>query len=320
MAQASDEHQTDHSRPTKPRRIVLAGWPSRSFEKIVSLLHSINPTALDGRENGGINPFTERLVVPKDPANVDFIQSQVGYDESFRVLIFIETLESVLARSLADGQPAMETARQWVTIVEPLLAMCRADRSRVRIIATDDAIHAPACFAEYLSETLGWPLSYANDLNVDAKHRWDDFYLMVATQYVREQFDLNEFAQELDISRDFHPARRPRIEVDWSAVLSDVETVRRENCVLVELLHKLQMDLEHNVLQLKAQEDSTRDMSRKLAESEARQNESIQKIVGLERRLANRTRALENMMKSTSWKITKPLRSTMELLKRVIGR
>lgn len=311
MAAAVDTEGEVRLEQSIPGRIVVAGWPDSSLSEIVDLLQRIGPASWSVRsgEACGVNPFRERLVIPPNPGDVDWLREELGHDDGAVLLLFIENAQTLLARKLSEGAPLQESAKEWHAAADRLLRLAEGSDDRVKVIAADEAVSAPASFTDYLSGVCRLPLSFKSEVGVRTRFKWDDFFLMVAGQFLQEQRDLRALARDLQQRRDFRPGGRPNLRVDWSAVLADVSAMRRENCALVELLHRLQMTLEQNMLELKNQEEAARDLARQL---QARDEE----MARLKSQLLNSTRdvdqlkaSLDALQRSTSWKITEPIRT-----------
>lgn len=290
---------------TTPSRVILAGWPSESFTQITAFMRSIRPesAATQIQNQPIINPFAERLIVPKDPCDIETLRQELAQSDKAVLLIFLEDLETVLADQLRSGSSGFESADQWHYIADRLLGLAERESSRVKLISADEALHAPASFVEFLSRELLWPLQPASQLPLKSKQKWDDFYLMAATHYIRERPELSRLATDFREKRAFRSVNPPQ-SADSIAVVNDFEALRRENCVLLELLHKLQMDLEDAVLQRSKRDDSIRDLTRKLTEASEE--------------AAALKRSLKTIRESTSWKLTQPLRTAVVGLRRIL--
>ena len=309
-------------------KVLLAGWPTDRVSEMYRWLRQIGPklTPSTSQHPDRPNPFTDRIAVPRSPSDVDLIKNDISRDQRSTVLIFIEELASILARKLSqDSKAGLGYADEWEAATDRLLAMADHDPSRVKIILTNDALFSPFEFVEYLSKTLSLPLAFFSPPEITRRNKWDDFYLMVANRFIQEKDQLNRLTKQLALSRDFVPTGAPWGNLDWSAVVDDVETMRSENCALLEMLHKVQLEFENTMVelgeaqdQLKEQKDrqATLDDVRQALDQEQLRSQQLQaKLQSEEKSHLQTQQMVQAIFASTSWKVTAPIRGLVEKIR-----
>lgn len=266
--------------------ILLAGWPTERVAKIHSLLATVVPqtSAADDTDRTLQNPFSERLSKLRQPADIDFVRRELSRNENSMLFVFVEDLASLLARELAKGSDAdLGVAREWQVSTDRLLAMVDRDDARAKIISIADVEAFPGAFVDYLSGLLSWPLRFAVEPDAYSRSKWEDFHLLIAKQYTQDHLDLRRLDAELQARRDFVPLPSPghSTRVDWSEVLHDVTSVRQENTVLLEMLHRVQSEYEQSMLKLGDSDEAKKQLTADLAAAQEKSSTLAGKLTNV---------------------------------------
>jgi hypothetical protein len=124
----------------------------------------------------------------------------------------------------------------------------------------------------------------------------------LARLHVSGDEELFRASEELRSKRLFETPSHSESVADWLSVCHEIESLRKENGLLVGLAHRLQSQLEENIL--KSGKDSEQ-----IAELQ-------QKFEKMAEDLAGQNEVLRRIRSSTSWRVTRPLRKAVSLIRR----
>lgn len=293
------------SAATLPDTIIVGGHPSTLFDYVTTTLKRVVPGD-EGKPLADSTFFSERLLIPGDPSDVFGLKELLEYEDGHALYLFLESPEAVLGRALRDEQNLSETAREWHAVTDRLLHLTEEYPSRVRPFITEEVLASPAAFADAVAATEGVSLVYSGARVAPERDVWEDFYMLAAGQYVAERRDLSGLRQSLFAKAKRLPAGRERVAIDWSRPVAGVRALRKENRILLDRLHWLQMQYETTFLKLQKEEDVLRDLRNRVDDKEAQ--------------LVRLNRKIDQMRKSTSWRLTLPIRVLSRLFRKVVRR
>jgi len=331
-----------------PRRIIVGTSPRDTrVNEIRALLKMVRPARSGAAVPGDQNAFSESLVFLHDPSDAEALRRALHHDPDSVVLLFMGRPASVIAHALSEGNAPSAAAESWRTATERLLVIADTEPNTA-VVVTDDALYAPAALAAFLSDWMSWPLrviDYA--AAVSTTSRWEDVLLLAATQYVQDRPELASLADELEQRRNFLPPASAKT-IDGVSVIQDIHALRQENTVLLDLLHRLQIELEQNAQTLGQREDELRSarqdaadrlqqirgLQKQLEQNARTHSQSAEKlgkqaksgkqqIQKLSRELKQRdadllriSRQLDAIQHSTTWRVSAPMRRLIDSVKR----
>ena len=280
--------------PSDP--ILLGGWPESAVDTVESVLSGFQPTAISNDvENSELNPFKARLRRFSSSAQVDELEQAVALNDRTIVILCLPDIHQVLADEAGSGAFAGGCEGQWTNALNAFVRLRERDPDRVFLVLPEDALSSPQQFADALSEHVGYRLNVTGEARAVPLDRWRSLYQRLARMCIAEDEELSRASAELRSERLFVTLHQLEPGMEWLAVSHEIETLRKENGVLVELAHRLQSQLEERVLQ--SEQDSDQ-------------------IAEIRADLTDQKQALQRIRSSTSWKVTRPLRSVVSLLRK----
>lgn len=289
--------------------ILLTGWPESEVDAVETVLSGFWPavTSVDP-ESHDLNPFGARLRRFNFSTGMDELEQAVALNNHSTVVLCVPDIADFLAKTLGCEAPPDGREEHWLNLLSVSLRFQERNPERVVIVGAEDALRSPQQFAEAFSGYAGYQLSTAGDSHGVPDDRWRNLYQQLAVLRVAGDEELSRASDEL-LSKRLFAARRPAEPgAELLAIHHEVESLRQENGALIELAHRLQWQLEDKVLQ------SGRD-SEQIAAIELQLRATRAGCEEIEADLAEQKETLQRIRSSTSWRLTKPLRSAISMIR-----
>lgn len=230
---------------------------------------------------------------------------EVGDDE---LLLLCHTRpEYAVARAMEEGRMPSEGLASWREAAEAIMRAFRRRREKTVVVDAALAAREPkafveACAARFDIRATTPPIPAAGDLEYGQA---DDFRSLIATQVVSQDPAIPDLLRELEaasvpLGESDEP---PRLDGDrlWSAYQDlqeargqELQDVREENELLLLQLHQVQEELESYYLEFKG--------------GQKRADEQKKRADEQKKRADARKKRINQIRRSTSWRITMPLR------------
>lgn len=230
-----------------------------------------------------------------------------------RLLLFHSRPEPALVQAMDDNREPREALEKWQQAAEQLLQVHKHNRKRTSLIDIDCALAAPELFMRACHDHLGLKkTSPPNDHQPTGENTdSNDLHHLIAAQMVAQSPRIGELIAELEASS--LPLAEPTPPtVDCEKIYQDYRNLKQqleeENELLLLQLHQVQEELESYYLQLQSEQKKHRQAKTELAALK-KDKKTLQKD------LKSQKARYDRVKKSTSWKITSPLRKAVKLLK-----
>lgn len=163
--------------------------------------------------------------------------------------------QAALAKAMAEGQTPSASLQAWQQSMEPLLAVCRANRRHTTLICAQGLLADPAPLNTALAERLGQPL-YPAPANTPAAPENPTEFSVLATYTLAEAPGIQPLLTDLEVSSLGYV----QPQGDLAAADSAFETLtapqvsteyKEENDLLIQQLHTVQEELEQHLIEKK---------------------------------------------------------------------
>ena len=292
MSEGGSKPASDAKRfPSDP--ILLAGWPESAVDTVEAVLSRFAPAAIGPDVEK--NPFEASLRRFLSSTQMGDLEQAVALNDRALVILCLPDIHQVLVEEIDSEAPEDGYESQWTNALNTFLRFRERDPDRVFLVLPEDALSSPQQFASVLSQHVGYRLNVAGEARAVPLDRWRSLYQRLARLCIAEDVELSRASAELRSERLFEAPCQLEPGTEWLAISHEIESLRKENGVLVELAHRLQSQLEDRVLQGERDSDQ---------------------ITQIQADLADQKQALQRIRDSTSWKVTRPLRTAIGFLRK----
>lgn len=320
--------------------LILGATPGSNWQAVIPMLEQLGATALGEdavvrwKANPGANitPASSNadgaslLAIGEAVTDVNLTEHVVKTKDG-RALLLHDRPETALARAMQAGRNPVEELDEWRSAVENLLQAYRRNRRAIRMMSADAAVQAPDAFATACKEHLGLTRGKAFPPQ-RPDEEIESIYRLLAAQMVAQADEIQPLLQELEASSiplgvDYAPAR-----LDCQAIYEELgesasrpNELEEENELLLLQLHQVQEELESYFLELQDESGKQKALNEKykalderlaahkqLLEEKERQ---FQKLLAEKKR---RDQKIVAIRKSTSWRLTMPIRVIRRLV------
>lgn len=302
-----------------PNRIVIGGHNTAYFAQLLSSIKKIVPAS--GAESSAESEyFSGRLVTPEDPSDSSAIRLLLEEDKAAALLLFIEAPSGFIARSLSAGLSIDDAASGWYDVANRLMTLAQTEGERVHLYVAEQVALLPGDFVAKLSGVCGIELSYGGRWPIPERGLWEDFFTLIADQYLEERADLKSLTKVIETNARSLDTGRESTRVDWRRAFNGVEQLREESHLVVDHLYWLQVQYEAALLRLQTEEDRVAEIRSKLVERDRSISDRDRKLKEARQKIDERNRKVEQMRRSLSWRMTLPIRVVSRVLRRLIGK
>lgn len=295
-----------------------------------------------------------------DEGSGELLESWVrDFDETL-LLVFHTRPEKAIERAMAQGEEPDAALRTWSKAAERLLAVVRRNRRRVRVFDVDCARAAPEAFSQECEHHLGLMIPpTAVGVPTKSTEPENALHHLIANQAVMQTPDAQDLASELEASslpiaesgktlavdvagvyRNFeHRLQTEKLErenlessvkqaVDQTteannkleAAESRARELEEESELLLMQLHQVQEELETYYLEARDLQEQVQKRDRAIEQKNRKLKEFAAKNRKLNKQLDDKKKRISNIARSTSWRLTLPLRVFKRLLGRLTGK
>ncbi|ADH86536.1 hypothetical protein [Desulfurivibrio alkaliphilus] len=308
--------------------LIIGSTPAGNWERVLPLLTeagcvvpaaigpSLEQACADLLGTAAASPAV--LATNNDTASkqLDFAANDFA---QAHLLLFHSRPETALAQAMAEQGNPDQTLEKWQQAAQQLLQVYRHNRQRASLVNIDCALAAPALFMKACHKRFGLKKAKPPHSNEAGSKNTEssDMHLLLAAQMVAQSAPTSELIAELEAG-SLPLAEQPepnincqQIHQDYQAVTrqaNELKEVKEENELLLLQLHQVQEELESYYLQLQSEQEKHRQAKSELAELKKEQKRHKAKVNQLNGRI-------DRLQKSTSWKITAPMRGLVKLVK-----
>lgn len=279
-------------------------------------------------------------VVPVGSALTEtLLAAWVAQRHDVQTILFHTAPEKAMAVAMEQGVEPTAALHQWEITAAQLLQVHRRNRVRSRVINVDRALSAPSEFLRVCRQHLGLGLaSVSESASPDVPagpSRQDPVYELIAAQMVAQSDEALDLARELDASalpmghrsepghadclRAYEAINSVREELAGERAAresaeSRAQELKQENEEMLAQLHQVQEELEAYFIRARDEEKKWKAAEKRLKERDSKAKEFFQAKKTQQARAEHYRNRLAAVHKSTSWKVTTPLRVIKRLL------
>lgn len=344
--------QTAENAPTpaiaRPGVLYVAAPPGEDVRSLTQILEQAG-LSQKNTESGQL-PLQWQMLANSDPQS---IAGQLQASADAHLLLFYRAATPVLAEAMGQGRPPDEPLQEWLAQAESILGMIRQNRRRVTLVEITLAQQDPAAFVERLGQRLSLPLKtpmsesawgaadqdaiyrliahtavmnntkarraaaelqatalpvgMEESLLPEALNAWQVYYQRT-DEVERQQKQANEKNEQLSVQLERMKKALEKAQAE-PRQSGDLEELKEENELLLLQLHQVQEELESYYLE-------GRDLGSNYQQLEAQNNKLEKEHRVLKQRAEVLQQKIDNMRKSSSWRLTKPLRGFSKMFKR----
>jgi len=310
-SQSPTEYQPSPS-VDRPQHLIAVGSPGVRIEPLLGILD----TAGLGSQSTH-SPSLEALV----ELNAEALEVRLQKDSEVHLLLFFRSPLPLLSEGMKQGRTPDDILSDWVQTTKALLAVIRRYRRRMTLIETTHASLHPTDFIQRLSQRLGLSLTCAAQAETRRLEDGDAMHLLIAQAAVQGNPHARQLASELQATAlpiGSEDCLRPTAASAWAAFQECLERVeakseeqsdlKEENELLLLQLHQVQEELESYYLENRSF-DRIHDKLQHEIETLKRELQEAKEEMWIHRRAAH------YMRNSISWRITRPLRVLLGLVR-----
>jgi hypothetical protein len=325
---SSSLDQTAENAPTpaiaRPGILYVAGPPGADVQPLTQILEQAG-LSQKSTESGQLS-LQWQMLANSDPQS---IAGQLQASADAHLLLFYRAATPVLAEAMGQGRSPDDSLKEWLAQAEAILGMIRQNRRRVSLVEMTLAQQDPVAFIERLGQRLS--LTLKTPISESARNAADQdaIYRLIAHAAVMNNMKARRAAAELQatalpvgMEETLLPEalnawqayqRKDEVELEKAQAepeqYGDLEELKEENELLLLQLHQVQEELESYYLE-------GRDLGSNYQQLEARNSKLEKEHRVLKQRAEVLQQKIDNMRKSSSWRLTKPLRGFNKMFKR----
>ena len=217
------------------------------------------------------------------------------------LLYFYSRPEKFIQKAIENQGDSDEALSEWVDEIATLLKKYKGQRAQVSILMLEAVQKKPSQWIQWLNEKTNQTTDASSAPQIPLPELTQNLELLLASQLVRQDERLQALLPELEAS---------------SSNAADLLTPLKINCIQIITQGKyssgLQEENEHLLLQLQQVQEELEKVYIRKQDAEKRTNEQFK---ALETSLEKLKSKYQLLLNSTSWRLTKPLRALVRLMK-----
>lgn len=265
------------------------------------------------------------------------LQRVLDHLERSVLLLFYTRPEPALVRAMVEGMNPAHELEKWRNSAGRILDIYRANQKRTVIMSAETALASPAEFDKVCREYVGADGGEVAVLDVSVPERKNDFHSLIAAQMVVQSRDVGDLLNELEASSIPLGQRADIPDIDCEKIYLTLEETRlkqameleslenkchdlqEENDVILLQLHEVQEELESYYLEarreaekrIRVESEFKRQADRMSATAQRMETElanTKKALASKEKELALSQETVTMILRSSSWRLTRPLR------------
>jgi hypothetical protein len=346
MAEAGSK--MDDEKKVACRQIQVCGFPQARVERVAEFLDMEVNLEAPVRSRKGNAAFDQTLPVDVIHASgdVDVLANYLESKPDISVLLVLDAPEAWIAVALHEGKELANACNDWLLAADACVRLADALPERVSVNVYQDIQRNPRKFVERLANNLELQWGIRGDLGEWEEKPVDPVLAVIAELSARRHRTISETWKRLQQHAVHERGAGLKLQqLDAEVALTRYRNLAGENRLMFEQLHRNQVELEKKIFDAQSAQSEAQDLRHALQSREAeleqlrRMNAACEgeilklssscegEILKLSssceaaRKTVDRLELkLEQMRKSTSWKITGPMRVAIRAMRRMLGR
>lgn len=306
-------------------RILVYGFPKARGKHVAEFLsENISlESPIPAPKRGEV--FDQSLPVDVTVAHDDGagLPTQFEAEAGTLALLVLDAPESWITVALHQGKELSVALNEWLLAADAMVRLVEAMPESASLKVFQDIRRHPRKFAERLANRFCLEWRIRSELDEWPEEQSDPVLAVIAALCAIRHRTVGETwkrirqhaARESDTYLKF-----PQIDVDLA--LMRYRHLAGENQLMFEQLHRMQVELEKTLFDAQSAQSEIRELREQVQSSEKRSGVQAlrQKFRSSEEKLNSLENELEQMRKSTSWKITGPARVAIRGIRRLLRR
>ena len=259
-----------------------------------------------------------QIIPVVDPENIEMLVATPV--EGCGFLLLQSRPETALLSAMAGTSSTSEALERWKRSARSVLQIYYRNRQTATVLSYEFLRRHPQKSADHLRQSLGIDIERSTTvMNVINDGKVSEVLRLVAMQMVSQSSDIRDIIEELDACSAVDLPVDDAIEsIDLELVCEELvknglhemaSDLAEENQLLLLQLHQVQEELERYYLELQDAVNRRFSLERRLTDWK-------DKVEKRERELENARNKIEDFRRSTSWRITLPVRILGRLIRR----